>query len=515
MIRVRQILTFPGALVVVLLLLSSGLAQAPDGFEPETVTAKVRYGDGRSSQSVTLKRLVPDSNEWFIAGSDLADILQVGRYWRFDVRKLVLRIDGNRITFTVGARSVVGGERTILLRQEVAFDAGEPWIPMEFLREVLPQLSERSVGWDPDTLLLSLGEQSYNVTSMGIRTEGLFTELRIKMSSPLAFRVDDSRPRHLFLKIYGGRADRDALRLGRPQGLIESVGAQQERTAAVVEIQLSELASKYQSLSEDGGKTVVLRVEQAPITTIPDPVPRGPHLVQTLPPEAKGRKVEVRKVIIDAGHGGADIGRAGVGGLLEKDVTLAIAREVERVLRRERDIEVVLTRREDADFGLVERTEMANQESGDVFISIHCNGWYNSAANGVETYFLSPAKTEWDADVARAENAAVGAAEDLDFILWDLVQNLYIQESATLAEAVQQRMSNDLKLRNRGVKQAGFRVLVGAYMPAILVEVGFLSHAEESKRLGSASFQRDIARALADAILDFRARMDAVREESP
>jgi len=209
------------------MLASLGQAQAPADVEAEAISAQVRYGDGRSSESVTLKRLAPESDEWFIAGSDLADILQVGRYWRFDVRKLVLRIDGSRITFTVGARSVVGGERTILLRQEVRFDNGEPWIPLEFLREVLPQLSERAVAWDPDENRLSLGEQSYNVTSLGIQTDGLVTEVRIQMSSALAFRVDDSRPRQLFLKIYGGRVDRGALRLGRARGLIESVSFSQ------------------------------------------------------------------------------------------------------------------------------------------------------------------------------------------------------------------------------------------------------------------------------------------------
>jgi len=489
-----------------------GWAQIPS---PQTATADVIYADGRSSGTVTLKRLALDSQEWFIAGSELSDILQVGRYWRLDVRKLVLRIDGSRVTFTVGARSVVGGDRTILLREEVRFHEGEPWIPMEFLRDVLGQITERAVDWDAEELSIQLGSRSYNVTGLDIRSEGLGTELRIRMDSPLAFRVDDSRPRHLLLKIYGGRADRSALSVTRPQGLVENVQARHEGSAAVIEIELSELASRYQSLSEGRGETILIRIEQAPVSTIPEPVPARPHLVQTLPPEAKGRKVEVRKVVIDAGHGGADNGRTGVNGLQEKDITLAIALEVERILKRRRDLDVVLTRSDDSDVGLVQRTEMANKEEGDVFLSIHCNGWYDARANGVETYFLSPAKTEWDAQLARTENASIGAAEDLDFILWDLVQNNYIQESATLAEAVQHRLSSDLNLRNRGVKQAGFRVLVGAFMPAILVEVGFLSNRNEADQIASAAFQRKIAQALADAVLDFRARMDAVREESP
>ena len=113
-----------------------------------------------------------------------------------------------------------------------------------------------------------------------------------------------------------------------------------------------------------------------------------------------------------------------------------------------------------------------------------------------------------------AENTSTAAAEDLDFILWDLVQNLYIQESATLAEEVQTRLAADLGLLNRGVKQAGFRVLVGAFMPAILVELGFLTNDADASRLRDERWQRDAAEALADAIVEFRARMDALRERS-
>jgi N-acetylmuramoyl-L-alanine amidase len=401
-----------------------------------------------------------------------------------------------------------------MLRNEVRFHQGEPWIPLEFLTTVLGQITERSVQWDAEDFTLRLGEKQFNVTGFQVETGDLHTELRITMSSALAFRVDDSRARVLGLKIYGGQGNPGRMRMTTAQGLIDSINPVHEANALTLEIHLSELASRYQSLAENDGKTIVLRVEQAPISTIPEPVPRGPHLVQTLPPEAKGRRVHVRRVIVDPGHGGADVGREGVNGLLEKDVALAIALELKRVLERRDDLEVVLTRTSDEAIGLVDRTELANREGGDIFISIHLNGWYDSAAQGVETYFLSPAKTEWDANVAREENASVAAAEDLDFILWDLVQNVYIQESATLAEAVQARLSSDLGLRNRGVKQAGFRVLVGAFMPAILVEVGFLSNPEDAKRLSDRGFHQDVARALADAILDFRTRMDAVREES-
>lgn len=494
-----------------LLLASVAPASAQDA---PARSARMVFADGRSPQTATFLQLAAPAKEWYVAGSDLADALNVPRNWRADVRKLVLRIGDQRITFTVGARAVVGADLTLMLRRAVQFHQGEPWIPLEFLTQQLPQFTDRAVQWDEDTFVLGLGSREFNVTGFDLQDGDLSTELRIQLSEPLAFRVDDSRQGVLEIKIYGGEVDGQAVRLTQPRGLIDSITPRQESGSAFVRIQLSELASRYQSLASEDAQTIVLRVEQQPITGIPSPVPRGPKLVQILPPEAEGRRVLVRKVVLDPGHGGADTGRKAADGMMEKDVALAVALEMERILKRRNDLEVVLTRRDDRDLGLVDRTEMANREGADVFISIHCNGWYDASANGIETYFLAPAKSEWDAEVAREENASVEAAEDLDFILWDLVQSLYIQESATLAESIQSALVAETGLNNRGVKQAGFRVLVGAYMPAVLVEIGFLSNPDDANKLAAGSFHRRVARALADAVLDFRDRMDAVREES-
>jgi N-acetylmuramoyl-L-alanine amidase len=479
----------------------------------ETAEWSVRRVDGGRSSTIEMRRLAEGSEEWFVSSKDLADMLGVGRFWRPDVRKLVLRIDDRRITFTVEARSVVGDDDTLLLRQPVLYFEGEPWVPLEFLSGVLPKLTDRQASVDPSDRVIALGERRLNVVGINVSTDGDQTLLRLRLESALAFRVDDSRVRNLVIKLYGGALDPGMIRLNQARGLIDGMRSRQADGYALVEVDLSELASRYQSLTEDGGKTILLRIEQAPVTLIPEPEPRGAHMVQTLPPEQRGRKVEVRRVVIDAGHGGGDLGAEGRGGLREKDVTLAVAKKLEQILEG-RDIEVILTRNGDESLGLVERTETANRYSADLFISVHCNAWPNPRAKGVETYFLSPAKTEWDASVARAENAGVSAAEDLDFILWDLVQNAYIQESATLAEEVQERLAADLGLENRGVKQAGFRVLVGAFMPAILVELGFVTNQGDAAKLTDPEFQRKAAEAMADAIIEFRARMDALQERS-
>ena len=225
---------------------------------------------------------------------------------------------------------------------------------------------------------------------------------------------------------------------------------------------------------------------------------------------------EKRVVIIDPGHGGKDPGTSGTGGRREKDIALAVSRELARELRKDKSIEVHLTRSRDIFVPLWERGELATDWKGErpgVFISIHANALPNRAnVRGFETYFLSEARTEHERRVAANENAPLkmdnenGEDNDLDFILREL-RNLDHQHwSSLLAELVQ----NELKVvhpgPNRGVKQGPFAVITNALMPAVLVEVGFVTNREEERLLSRSDFQIEIAKALTNAISDFFGR---------
>lgn len=237
-----------------------------------------------------------------------------------------------------------------------------------------------------------------------------------------------------------------------------------------------------------------------------DPADATPQKRQAEPPP--------RVVIIDAGHGGRDPGKTGPNGLKEKDVTLAVAKRLAEILRGRDGYEVHLTRTTDTLIALADRPRLANQwkagRPSALFISIHANA-HGSQARGYETFFLSEARTEDERRVAEMENAAVEFEEDrvaatdddLDWILNHLRNDFYLRASHDLAEIVQKRIGAIHPGPNRGVKQAGFRVLVGAFMPAVLVEMAFITHREESRLLASTSFQQEIARALAEAVEDF------------
>jgi N-acetylmuramoyl-L-alanine amidase len=239
-------------------------------------------------------------------------------------------------------------------------------------------------------------------------------------------------------------------------------------------------------------------------------------------PGQEDRAGERPLIVIDAGHGGRDPGARGAGGTLEKEVTLAVALELQATLRATGAYEVRLTRAGDVLVPLGERARQANAwraEGGPgrpaLFVSIHTNAHERSSVRGVETYFLSEALTEDARRVAAMENAATrfedprDAADPLDFILNDLRQNLYLRESSDGAGLIHRRLAAAHPGPDRGVKQAGFIVLNGAFMPAVLVELGFITNPQEEALLGSHEHQRRLARELAEGIRDFFTRPSA------
>jgi N-acetylmuramoyl-L-alanine amidase len=237
---------------------------------------------------------------------------------------------------------------------------------------------------------------------------------------------------------------------------------------------------------------------------------RGPE--PTVPPApARTASPARRVVVIDPGHGGVDPGKVGVNGLREKDLTLRISSRLHALLR-DRGYEVHMTRTTDTLIALGDRSRMANRlkdgRPTSLFVSIHANSASSSAVSGFETFFLAEARTEDERRVAEMENAATRfetappdvAASDMDLIFSGLRNDFYQRASNDLAAVVQQHLAGFHPNRNRGVKQAGFHVLVGAFMPAILVEVGFLSNPAEARLLGTPAFQERLAVAIADAV---------------
>ena len=220
-------------------------------------------------------------------------------------------------------------------------------------------------------------------------------------------------------------------------------------------------------------------------------------------------------IVLDPGHGGKDPGAIGITGIQEKTITLDISKRLGRMLEQESQLNVIYTREEDVFIPLWKRTEIANLSKGKIFISIHANtSPHKSNVKGFETYLLRPGRTDDAIDVALRENAVIDLEENKfeyeeeNLILATMAQNAHMKESEFLAKFIQDELDNALTTNNRGIKQAGFHVLVGASMPNVLVEIGFVSNYEEAKLLSKAKYRQTIARAIFNAIINFKSKYE-------
>jgi N-acetylmuramoyl-L-alanine amidase len=222
------------------------------------------------------------------------------------------------------------------------------------------------------------------------------------------------------------------------------------------------------------------------------------------------------KVALDAGHGAHDFG-ATYHGHIEKNIALAVVLKVGKILEKNPNIEVVYTRKTDVFIDLVERANIANRADANIFVSIHCNANKNTAADGCETYVMGLNKNASNLAVAKSENAVITLEKDYkqkyegfdpnnpgSMIGVTLMQEEYLENSIALASKIQDRFVNDNERKNRGVKQAPFMVLHKAYMPRVLIEMGFISNPSEGAFLDSEDGQDDMSQAIANAIISYK-----------
>ncbi len=252
-------------------------------------------------------------------------------------------------------------------------------------------------------------------------------------------------------------------------------------------------------------------------------IPAIPVLLVVLVPSSLSRAIlftahaKLRVIVLDAGHGGKDSGAIGTNGYMEKQATLAIILKLGALIEQAMpEVKVVYTRHDDRFIELYRRGEIANESHGNLFISVHCNSTPQkpSKATGFTTYFLRPGKTEAAIHVAARENAVIKYEtghhqyenlSDVDFILTSMSRNQDVKFSEKFASLVQQELGKKLHIPNNGVSQAGFLVLIGASMPNVLIETGFISNPKEESLLKSDAGESNYAHGILEAIKKYKA----------
>ena len=340
-----------------------------------------------------------------------------------------------------------------------------------------------------------------------------YTRVAVYLSQPVGFEkqelpADRDHPRRLALDIRPALLDGQGSLRTVGDSLLHRVRAAQHGpdTVRVVLDLKGQDAYQVFTLGDPPRLIVDLGVREAQREAIARAVPRAAPEDE----DAESGRRPIRRIIVDAGHGGHDTGAIGPRGVREKDVTLAMARRLAEKLRGQ-GFEVTLTRTDDRYLKLEERTAMANLARGDLFVSLHTNANPRRDRSGVETYFLNVTDDRYARRLAARENGSLDLEEaprDVQRILTDLDSKASAGASRTLARMVQKEITARARqsqgpVRDRGVKNALFYVLLGARMPAVLVETAFISNRAEEKRLASPAYQQLVADGVARAVVEF------------
>lgn len=417
---------------------------------------------------------------------------------------VTLKIADKEVVIGPGNAIITVGDAIASLSQPPVQGEGGLQVPLDFLRKTFGDLLGFSFEWRPETQRLTIAKRGTRELPVSLDVVHLQGMTTIVLQFPEEPRYHVNRQGNAIqVQMLADRLTPPA-----PKEIQDPLVQGVTIEPGQILIQLAEGAQAESYILEKPFR-LVFDVHR---TSAVD-VPTGP----ATPAE---RQAGVHIIVIDPGHGGSESGAVGPSGVLEKELTLELARELEAKLAQRLPVRVVLTRTEDATLNLDDRAAIANQNKADLFVSIHLNSSLGSGAYGTETYFLSQRATDNRASTsAAAENQGAageaGDSQDLQLILWDLAQSHHMAESQRLANMIQGELNEMLQLKDRGVKQAPFRVLMGATMPAVLVELGFISNPDEEKKLKDPLYRDQLVDALSRAIAHYKAQVENQPETTP
>ena len=443
------------------------------------------------------------NNQEFVALDDLAAAFQ-----------LAVREESGAITVTYRASTIVltpdqalaSVSGRLISLPAPPTRAGSRWlVPLDFISRALAPVYDSRLDFRRASRLLVIGD--LRVPTLLVRYEALVNAARVTIDAtpPAASSItqDDGR---LTVRFEADALD-VALPAVQPQGLVQAIRSVDAVTLA---LDLGPRYGGFRSSSQTTGNTTRLVIDFAgpPTETAAPPLP--PALPPPLPPADLplfGQPVSaIRTIAIDPGHGGEDRGTAGAGGLTEKELTLAVARRLKAVIEGRLGVRVLLTRDEDRRVPLDERTSVANNNKADLFISLHANASMRPATSGASIYVAAFDESARASARRAPERVTVfgGGLRDIELVLWDLAQIRHVDHSGEYARILEQEFTGRVPLGPRPLERAPFRVLESANMPAVMVEMGYLTNPAQEKQLADPGFQNTFVQAIYDAVLKFR-----------
>ena len=449
-------------------------------------------------------------NEIYISLIEFSTANDYRTYTNSSKRKTVLYLDRDKIKFTAENGFVLLNDQLYNYPYEPVWVEGEIWVCAGILAELFNDNTVHKMSFDKANREFIIGKKEVNISNINISSKDNGTLIHIYSDKRFTEKEISLKITNdwFYIDIYGAKVDSDALASRETAGIISEIQVIPFEQSASFAFKLNKsVESKELIFSEDSNDFFVnLRTA-------------GTHAREDKAKDDLEKQKEawmVDTIIIDAGHGGKDPGAIGYGKLKEKDIVLPIALKVGEIINKKLpDVKVVYTRDKDVFIPLWKRTKIANENNGKLFVSLHCNSNNSSWVTGFETYFLSSDKDDKARDVVLTENESIRFEstddqkryEGINFVLATLAQNAFLKYSQYFASLVQKSLGGKLTpigMKDRGVKQGPFWVMVGATMPNILIEMGFISNQYEAKLLKQKSTQNKIADAICTGIVKYK-----------
>ena len=400
------------------------------------------------------------------------------------------------------------------------------YIPLKYTKDILSFAMDRNLEFQsPDKLIIKKEKSDikidfnnspdtsfsptistnidYNITDLRIEDKANGTLVRVVSDKRIPSYASSYKDSILTIIFRGVNADVNKLNGLKSAGMIENIKVKNVGQDTEIKFRLSSDYTTNEVLNADSGNDILITLHNKVFSKVED-------LEKTK--ERWGFDV----VVLDPGHGGYDPGSIGIGGVKEKDINLAIALKLGKLIEKNlKDVKVVYTRKTDKFVELYKRGQIANQNNGKLFISIHCNSTPNKPTNveGITFYLLRPGRTKEAISIAETENSVIKYEDnperyqkltDENFILVTMAHSAFMKYSEKFSELLNQEFEGNKSLETRGVKQAGFYVLVGASMPSVLIETGFISNRHDAAYLKSRRGQEQIATDIFKAIKKYK-----------
>lgn len=477
----------------------------------------------------------------FVSSKELATLLSGSFFYNPVNEKIELKFENYNLKITSKNQFVILTARTDNNQQVFQVPVStlsvndDIFIPLLYSVSFLGIASDRSISYNPAKKNLTVSERlsnsiagppsnnddsppdvrsNFDIYGISIEEKANGTLIRFKSQKKIPKYSNTEKDGILYLHVTGVTVDPGVLKNFKPNSLIRSAAYKNTAENNIqFEFKLGEGFESSEAFKDIDSHDLLLTIHNTMLSGI----------VKDL--EAEKSKWQFDVVVIDAGHGGKDPGTIGVSGIYEKDINLAVALKLGKLIQDNmKGVEVVYTRKTDTFVELYKRGKIANENGGKLFISIHCNAMPKkpSDTRGFEVYLLRPGRTDEAITIAELENSVIKYEDDPakyqklndeNFILVSMAHSSYMRYSEMFSDILNQTWSSSVDIPSRGVKQAGFYVLVGASMPGVLIEAGYLSNKKDESYLNSVQGQNQVANAIYNSIATYRQYYNRIFDE--